>query len=70
MERSLEDVLRMLDEVAEEAKSIRIDLDDEYRRAIAIVEAMPQNQSGADKSWVGRVIDLSARHFARAVRVR
>ena len=35
---------------------------DEYRAMIAHVEAMPQNQSGADKSgrWVGNKADRRA----------
>jgi hypothetical protein len=70
MKTTLEDGLRALAESAELAKSIRIELDEDYLRAIAIVEAMPENQSGADKSWVWRLVDQSARHFARAVRVR
>ena len=27
-------------------------LDEEYLRAIELVEALPENQSGADKTWV------------------
>ena len=45
----------MLDEAYEQAKSIRIDLDEEYLRLIARAEALPQNQSGADKTWVWRM---------------
>lgn len=50
MRPTLEDGLRALREAAEQAPSIRIELDDAYLRAIARVEAMPQNQSGANKS--------------------
>jgi hypothetical protein len=52
---TLEDGLRALAEAAEEAKSIRIELDEAYLRRIAEVEALPENQSGADKSgpWRG-----------------
>jgi hypothetical protein len=67
---SLEDGLQALAESAELANSIHIELDIEYLHAIALVEALPQNQSGADKSWVSRLVDQSTRHFARAVRVR
>lgn len=70
MNPTLADGLRALEEATELAKTIRIDLDDDYLRAIALVEALPENQSGSDKSWVWRVIDASAQHFARAVRVR
>ena len=70
MNVTLEDGLRALRESTELAKSIRIELDDEYLRAIALAEALPENQSGADKTWVSRLVDSSARHFAHAVRVR
>ena len=70
MAHTLEDGLRALREAAEQAPAIRIDLDERYRRAIALVEAMPSNQSGADKMWMARLVDASAKHFARAVRVK
>ena len=44
------DTLRALDEVAEHAKSIRIEVDDEYLELIALAEALPENQPGADKT--------------------
>jgi hypothetical protein len=60
---TLEDGLRALRESAELAKNIRIELTDEYLRLVALVEAMPQNQSGARKSscWLGdrRLKDFS-----------
>ena len=68
MVHTLEEGLRALRESAEQAPSIRIDLDDEYRRAIALVEALPQNQSGADKSWVSRTNNAFRVHFRRARR--
>lgn len=67
MDVTLEDVLRMLDEAAEQAKSIRIELDDEYLRMIAVVEARPQYQSGADKTWVWGM-DAAFRAEMRKVR--
>lgn len=67
---TLEDGLRALDEATELAKSIRIDLDEAYLRAIAVAEDLPDNQPGADKSWIGRLLRASADHFARAVRTR
>lgn len=63
----LEDGLRALREATEMARSIRIDLDDEYLANIARVEARPENQSGADKSWVWR-IEAAFQHFNRAAR--
>jgi hypothetical protein len=55
MPTTLEHALRALDEAVERAKSIQIDLTDDYLQRIAEVEALPQNQSGADKSgrWLG-----------------
>jgi len=55
MQPTLEDGLRALREAAEQAKTIRIDLTDEYLALIEKVEALPRNQSGADKSgrWLG-----------------
>ena len=70
MNPTLEDGLRALREAAEQAKSIRIELDDEYLALIARVEARPDNQSGADKSWVSRMEEAFQRHYAIARRVR
>jgi hypothetical protein len=55
MKSTLEDGLRALAEATELAKSIRIDLDVDYLRAIALIEAHPQNQSGVDKSAIWRM---------------
>ena len=52
---TLEDGLRALRESTEQAKSIRIELDDRYLALIRLVEARPDNQSGVDKSWVWRL---------------
>jgi hypothetical protein len=41
-----------------------------YLRAIERLESLPQNQSGADKSWVERAIRSWRLHYAKAVRVR
>lgn len=61
MNPTLEDGLRALREASEDAKSIRVDLDDEYPALIAAVEARPDNQSGADKRWVWRLDRASVR---------
>ena len=66
MKLSLEDGLRALREASEQAASIRIDLDDRYLRAIALAEALPENQSGSDKSWVWRMEHAFREHFKRA----
>jgi hypothetical protein len=52
---TLEDGLRALREATELAAAIRIDLTEEYLQLIAAVEALPENQPGADKSgrWRG-----------------
>jgi hypothetical protein len=68
MHSTIDDALRALQEAAEQAPSIRIELDDSYLHAIAAVEALPQNQSGADKSWVSRTFSSSSKHLAGAVR--
>lgn len=67
---TLEDGLRALDEASELAKAIRIELDDAYLAAIARVESLAQNQSGADKTWVTRATRAFDRHFAEITRVR
>ena len=67
---TVEDALRAIRESTELAHAIRIDLDDEYLRLIALVESIPDNQSGADKTWVWEAEDEFQRHFARAIRVR
>ena len=65
MKPTLEDGLRALREATELAASIRIELDAEYLRAIAIAEALPENQSGADKIWVWRMEHPFREHFKR-----
>ena len=52
MDPELERVLRGLKEAAEFAKTYRFEMTDDYLALLARVEAMPQNQSGADKSHV------------------
>jgi len=56
---TLEDGLRALREASEEAKSITIELDDEFLGLVARVEARADNQSGADKSWASHRHDGS-----------
>jgi hypothetical protein len=55
MDAELERALRALDEAAEFAKSYRFEMTEDYLALLARVEAMPSNQSGADKSgrWRG-----------------
>ena len=68
MRPTLEDGLRALREASEQAASIRIDLDEEYLRAIRLAEALPQNQSGADKTWVARMEEAFQAHYRNAKR--
>ena len=67
MNPTLEDGLRALREASDEAKSIRIDLDEAYLALIAAVEARPENRSGADKSWVWRKVE-AFQHFYKVAR--
>ena len=67
MESDLERGLRILDEAYEQSKSIRIELDDDYRRAIALAESRPENRRGTDKSWVWRM-DAAFRDHYRSAR--
>jgi hypothetical protein len=68
MNPTIDDALSALRDAAQQARSIRIELDEAYLLAIAAAEALPQNQSGADKTWVWRTLDSSVRHFAGATR--
>lgn len=70
MDPELERVLRGMEEAAEFAKTYRFEMTEDYLELIARVEALPQNQEGADKSWVWRLLDSSARFYKSAVRVR
>ena len=61
-----------LERAAEFARAYRFELDDDYRALIARAEALPANQSGADKSgrWLGSPLDATAivEAFSRAPR--
>jgi len=62
MDDELERVLRGLEQAQEFARTYRFEMTDDYRALIERVEAMPRNQSGADKSgrWVGSYADARA----------
>jgi hypothetical protein len=66
---TVEDGLRALREATEFSRSIRIELDAEYLRAIAVVEALPANQSGSDKTWVWQAEDSFQRHYEHILRI-
>ena len=41
-----------------------------YLKHIERVEALPQNQSGSDKSWMWKTVEAARQHFAAARRKR
>ena len=45
-------------------------LDAAYLHAIDQLESLPENRSGADKTWVERALRAWREHYARAVRAR
>jgi hypothetical protein len=64
--------LRILDEIR---RTVRLEtrpvaLSEEYLRAVRQVECLPENQDGADKTWVERVVRESREHIAGARRIR
>jgi len=61
--------LRILEQYAQAPREVGpAALSQEYLDDIAKVEALPQNQSGADKSWVHRAQANFLRHYQRAQR--
>ncbi|MGH9312896.1 MAG: hypothetical protein ACRD09_03685 [Vicinamibacterales bacterium] len=70
MDSPADKALRAIDAaVAEVARlSGRVALDEAYLRAVERVEAMPENQSGADKTWVSDAQRQFREHFRRARR--
>ena len=63
-----ERALKILDAIARERREVGpVTLSREYLDDVARVEALPQNQPGADKSWVYRAIRSSQEMYARAV---
>lgn len=54
MDPELERALQGLKDAAEFAKTYRFEMTEDYLALIARVEAMPQNQTGVDKSHVWR----------------
>ncbi len=61
--------LRLLEDVTRNVRTKGpVTLDEGYLQRIARVEAMSQNQDGADKSWVWECLESSRLHFERARR--
>ena len=67
-----ERALRVLDEIHRTVplETRPVVLSAEYLRAVEQVEALPEDQTGADKTWVERVVRQSREHFASARRIR
>jgi hypothetical protein len=65
VDSDLERTLRGLNDAADFVKTYRFELSEDYLSLIEAVEAMPRNQSGADKSgrWLG------SRAYARSLAV-
>ncbi|MBI4476711.1 MAG: hypothetical protein HY654_06030 [Acidobacteria bacterium] len=69
MDAELEAILRIVRSIPKPTTH-PVTLSDEYLRLIAHVERLPQDQSGADKTWVPNLIEGFAEHYKKAVRVR
>ena len=69
MDPAREEALRIL-AAARLPETGPVALDESYLRLVRHVESLPQNQSGADKTWVWESIDAFRRHYRNAVRVR
>ena len=66
MKSTLEDGLRALERASEAAKAIHPTVDDQYREWILAIEALPANQSGADKSGGWRAHRMFLSRFENA----
>jgi hypothetical protein len=69
MADDLERVLRGFEKAQEFARAYRFEITDDYRDMLAQVEAMPQNQTGCDKSHVSRRLRTYLDTFRHARRV-
>jgi hypothetical protein len=47
-----------------------ITIDAGYLCAVARIESLPENRSGADKTWVERALARWRAHYGRAIRIR
>ena len=71
MDPSMKRFFEILDEVRTWPRETGpVTLRPEYLRAIEEIEALPENQSGADKSWVEKADREFREYYQRAVRVR
>ena len=62
------DAVRALEDSSVRAPSIRPQLDAAYLQAIAVVESLDANQTGADKTWIGDAEVAFRRHYENARR--
>ena len=60
--------LRALKDASVRASSIRPELDATYLQAIAAVESLDANQTGADKTWIADAEVAFRRHYENARR--
>lgn len=65
MDSARETVLRLLDAI-EPVPTGPVRLSREYLESVARVQNHPDNQSGADKSWVAAALRRNRAHFERA----
>lgn len=66
-----ERALRILDEIWKAPiPTGPVTLSEDYLRVVRYVERLPENRSGADKTWVYRSQRQFREYFARARRVR
>jgi hypothetical protein len=70
VDRDTEEALRLLEEVVRSVPEHEVvQLDDEYLRLIAAVEALPENQDGADKAHTMRQLRALQDLYRRARRL-
>lgn len=72
MDAATERALQAIDEAVAEVRRMEsgpVVLTAEYLHAVEAIERLPQNQSGADKTWLERAIVEFEAHFARARRL-
>ena len=71
MDSSTARALRALDTAARQRlASGPVELSPEYRRLINACEDLPENRSGADKTWIHQANQEFREHYARSKRVR
>ena len=70
MDLATETALHLLDRVEQDVRAEGpVVVSDDYLRAIRRLELLPQNQDGADKSWIWPTYEFCRRHFAQFERI-